>query len=193
MFVGSFVAFAAAVGLFGVRQSLAATPPPASLGESDSIVDVFKAQGALDRKVEVPKGRRVPVAVDRVLSKLPAITKGLTLKKDGYLGRRNATSEDGRQKLVFVWFKDSDSMLNWYEKHVEKELLRPFFPSLAGKKPKFYESLVPKKPVMVIATLTPDFKHHNGKDALAVGQASFEVFSSAAPALAMGPTFAPAS
>lgn len=204
MFIGSFVAFAAAIGLFGVRQSLAATPATAPLGDSDSIVNVFNAQGATNANVPSTRGERAmmlrgtstnrfPVAVDRIMRRLPQLTKGLTMKKDGYLGRRNATSEDGRQRMVFVWFKDNTSMLKWYETQVEKQLLRPFFPELSGKKPKFYENLLPNRPVMVIATLTPNFKNQDDPRASAIGQASFEVFSAAAPALKKGFAFAPAS
>lgn len=192
MFVGSFAALAIALGLLGVRQSIAAVPTAAMTKESDSIVDVFQAQGALDVPVEAPKGGGT-AGIAQVMERFSAITKDQPLKKDGYLGSRTAVTEDGRQRMVFVWFKNQASLMKWYDTQAEKEIVRPFFPSLLGKKPKLNGEVAANQPVMFVATLTPEFEGKKRLRAAGISKASFEVFASAGPALALGPTFAPAS
>jgi hypothetical protein len=192
MFVASFVALAIALGLLGVRQSIAAVPAPEATQNSDSIVEVFEEQGALNASPINLKEESLS-KVSQVIERLDGITKNQLIKKDGYLGSRTAISEDGRQRMVFVWFKNQASMLDWYENQVEKEVLRPFFPDLVGKKPKMNGSLAPNQPVMLVATLSPDFYGKKQLRCVGISKASFEVFASAGPAVALGPTFAPAS
>ena len=192
MFVGSFVALALALGLLGVRQGIAAVPTPEAPKGSDSIVEVFEEQGALHASPVNLKAEKMS-KISQVIERFDAITKDQPVKKDGYLGSRVAVSEDGRQRMVFVWFKNQAAMMNWYENQVEKEVLRPFFPDLMGQKPKLNGSLAPNQPVMLVATLSPDFYGKKQLRCVGISHASFEVFASAGPALALGPTFAPAS
>lgn len=184
MLVLSLVAFATAVGLFGVRQSLASEPVRKASDESESVADLFPTQALATRTREVPHSRDQTPGPTRI----PDLASGLNYHDDGYLGSRRAMSQDGRQVLTFLWFRNEATMLAWYENRVERQIIHPYFPNLSGQKPVFYGDRDPNRNVMVLATLTPNEQAKSNPLAAPISEATFDVYTATAPRTSLGET-----
>lgn len=183
MLVLSIVAFATAAGLFGIRQSLASEPLRKAPAQGETVADLFPTQALATHITPSAhsRGSKAPTTM-----RVPDLSSGLTYQNDGFLGARQATSQDGRQALTFLWFRNEAAMLAWYEHRVERQIIQPYFPDMAGQKPTFYGDRNPEKNVMVIATLTPNPKAETDSHATPVLEASFDVYNSTGPRTTVG-------
>ncbi|MGV3615069.1 MAG: hypothetical protein ACO1SV_07015 [Fimbriimonas sp.] len=187
LIVGAVMAITLAGALFVVRQNLAQSEKRS--GAEEPTPDLHASE-----RPPVPytvPAMQYPPHVADAMRRLPNVTDGLTLERDGFLGAKSAISPDGRQLIAFAWFRDEASMSRWFENRLRKDILRPLFPNLANVRPQFYGPRRTHSPVMVVGTLTPDPMGRVGKKGFPASQASFEVYSIASKPMAQGAPFAP--
>ncbi len=120
----------------------------------------------------------------------PDLADGLR-KTEGCLGVDSARTASGKQ-VIFAWFKDKQSVLNWYHSDMHQGVVNKFFPSRSDREPLAY---IPDDsgPIMAIASITFSDKGQFTDTSLPISQIAIELYAPVAGGLSLGGRFAPES
>ncbi len=111
----------------------------------------------------------------------------------GCLGVETADTGSGKS-VIFAWFKDKQSCLNWYYSDMHQGVMKRFFPQRAGEKPKPLAD-VPDDvgPIMAIASITFTDKSQFVETQLPISQIAIELYTPLTGGIYLGGRFAPES
>jgi hypothetical protein len=120
----------------------------------------------------------------------PNLTQGL-LKTNGCLGVESARTESGKN-VIFAWFKDKQSALEWYHSDMHQEVMKKFFPNRDYRDP--LEGVPDDSgPIMAIASITFSDNPQLGGSQLPASQIAIELYAPLTGGLSIGGKFAPDS
>ena len=119
---------------------------------------------------------------------LPDLQAGL-LETPGCLGVESAITTSGKN-VIFAWFKDKQSVLNWYYSDMHRGVQKQFFPDQKFRKPleKIPDDI---GPIMAIASITFASEAQFKETHLPISQIAIELYQPVSGGLFLGGRFAP--
>ncbi|MGV3614155.1 MAG: antibiotic biosynthesis monooxygenase [Fimbriimonas sp.] len=161
-----------------MNRSLLAVPVAGMLG-------LFVGASVTSARAQDPASRPQSVA------DFPDLVGGLRASP-GCLGVEPVAAKNGRQLVIMAWFKDKKAVEDWYYSQMHLTAMKRFFPDLKPDRKPLSLIKDPKRPVLVIASVTPGEKASEGQR-LAISQIAIEMYTPVPGGLALGGSFAPAS
>jgi hypothetical protein len=139
-----------------------------------------------------PSGQPTDPAVQRPAQGpggFPGLAESLR-ESPGCLGIESARTGSGKN-VLFAWFKDKASVVEWYESPKHQGPARRFFgPADSSFKP-LADVSDDAGPLMVIASITFSDKPHFKETDLAISQISIEIYQPVTGGIFLGGRFAP--
>src|SRR5215471_15109999 len=99
----------------------------------------------------------------------------------GCLGVETARTAGGKQ-VIFAWFENKKSLLDWYYSPVHQQLMTQFFPTATGH-----------TPILAVASLTMSDKPPSAITSMPVSQIAIELYQPLPGGIALGGRFAPST
>lgn len=110
---------------------------------------------------------------------------------EGCLGVESARSESGKQ-VIFAWFKDKESVLNWYNSDMHQGVMKKFFPQRSNNDP-LGDIPDDSGPIMAIASITFSDQSKFSETQLPISQIAIELYAPLPGGVSIGGRFAPES
>ncbi|MEC9372452.1 MAG: hypothetical protein VYC34_01350, partial [Planctomycetota bacterium] len=121
----------------------------------------------------------------------PDLTAGL-MDTEGCLGVEVAQTGSGKN-VIFAWFKDKESCLNWYYHPMHRGAMKTFFPDSEDAGQPLEDVPHDVGPIMAIASITFDQKANFEQTDLPISQIAIELYTPLKGGISLGGTFAPAA
>jgi hypothetical protein len=150
-----------------------------------SLVVGFSLVGTL---VYVSAQDRLPEQTPRSEKGFPDFVKGLR-RTDGCLGVETAKTDSGKS-VIFAWFKDKESVSDWYYSEMHQEVMQRFFANTDVREP--LEGVADDVgPLLAVASITFTDKPRFKATPLPISQISIELYQPVTGGLFLGGRFAP--